>query len=76
VNGTRTALTGRVTAQHRFLLEHLLHHIEFLDDAIATCDREIATRTAAQADALARLDTIPAVAQRTAEVIVAELGRT
>jgi transposase len=51
-----------------------LRHIEFLDDAIATCDREIATRTAAQADAFARLDTIPGVAQRTAEVIVAELG--
>jgi transposase len=68
------ALTGRVTAHHRFLLDHLLRHIEFLDDAIATCDQEIATRTAAQADTLARLDTIPGVAQRTAEVIVAELG--
>src|SRR5262249_5285210 len=63
------ALTGRVTAHHRFLLDHLLRDIEFLDDAIATCDREIATRTAKQADALARLDTIPGVAQRTAEVI-------
>jgi transposase len=68
------ALTGRVTAHHRFLLHHLLRHIEFLDAAIATCDREIVTRTAAQADALTRLDTIPGVARRTAEVIVAELG--
>jgi transposase len=68
------ALTGRVTAHHRFLLDHLLRHIEFLDDAIATCDQEIATRTAAQADTLARLDTIPGVARRTAETIVAELG--
>src|SRR4029453_5059828 len=68
------ALTGRVTAHHRFLLDQLLRHIEFLDDAIAACDREIVTRTAAQADALTRLDTIPGVARRTAEVIVAELG--
>lgn len=68
------ALTGRVTAHHRFLLAHLLRPIEFLDAAITTCDREIATRTGAHADALARLDTIPGVAQRTAEVIVAELG--
>ena len=68
------ALTGRVTPHHRFLLDQLLRHIEFLEDAIAACDREIVTRTAAQADALTRLDTIPGVARRTAEVIVAELG--
>jgi transposase len=68
------ALTGRVSAHHRFMLAQLLHHVEFLDDAIATCDRHIATLTAADADALARLDTIPGVARRTAEVIAAELG--
>jgi transposase len=68
------ALTGRVTAHPRFLLEHLLRHIEFLDDAIATYDRHIETLTAADADALARLDTIPGIARRTAEVIIAELG--
>jgi transposase len=68
------ALTGRVTAHHRFLLAQLLRHIEFLDEAIATCDGRIATCTAAPADAVARLDTIPGVARRTAETIVAELG--
>jgi transposase len=56
------------------MLAQLFHHVEFLDDAIATCDRHIATLTAANADALARLDTIPGVARRTAEVIAAELG--
>jgi transposase len=68
------ALTGRVTAHHRFMLEHLLRHIEFLDDAIAAYDRRVETLTAADADALARLDSIPGIARRTAEVIVAELG--
>jgi transposase len=68
------ALTGRVTAHHRFMLEHLLRHIEFLDDTIAAYDRRVETLTAADADALARLDTIPGIARRTAEVIVAELG--
>src|SRR5262245_4847159 len=68
------ALTGRITAHHRFLLAQLLRHIEFLDEAIATCDGRIATCTAAEADAVARLDTIPGVARRTAETIVAELG--
>jgi transposase len=68
------ALTGRVTAHHRFMLAQLLRHIEFLDDAVATYDRHVETLTASQAEALARLDTIPGVARRTAEVIVAELG--
>jgi transposase len=68
------ALTGRVTAHDRFLLAQVLRHIEFLDEAIATCDGRIATCTAAEADAVARLDTIPGVARRTAETIVAELG--
>jgi transposase len=68
------ALTGRVTAHHRFMLENLLRHIEFLDEAIATSDRHIERLTAPQAAALARLDTIPGVARRTAEVIAAELG--
>jgi transposase len=68
------ALTGHITVQHRLLLDHLLRHIEFLDEAIAACDRQIATLTTPQAAALARLDTIPGVARRTAEVIVAALG--
>ena len=68
------ALTGRITAHHRFLLDQLLHHIECLDAAIATCDGRVAACTAADAAAVARLDTIPGVARRTAETIVAELG--
>jgi transposase len=68
------ALTGRVTAPHRLMLEHVLRHIEFLDDAIATSDRQVERLTTPQAAALARLDTISGVARRTAEVIAAELG--
>ena len=56
------------------MLAHLLRHIEFLDDTIATYDRHIEMLTAADAAVLARLDTIPGVARRTAEVIVAKLG--
>src|SRR5207247_1388734 len=45
------ALTGHVTAPHRFLLDHVLRHIEFLDDAIAACDRQIATLSCAMSGA-------------------------
>jgi len=68
------ALTGRVTAHHRFMLAQLLRHIEFLDETIATYDRRIAELTTASGEVLARLDAIPGVGRRTAEVLVAELG--
>lgn len=51
------ALTGRVTAHHRFMLAQLLEHIEFLDARIATCEQRIATLTAADAAAVARAAT-------------------
>src|SRR5262249_26774076 len=56
------------------MLDHLLRHIDLLDSTIAAYDRHIETLTAPHADHLARLDTIPGVARRTAEVIAAELG--
>jgi transposase len=70
------ALTGRVTAHHRFMLDHLLRHIEFLDSAITAYDRHVETLTAAHAAQLSRLDTIPGVARRTAEVIRPNSGAT
>jgi hypothetical protein len=49
------------------MLDHLLRRIEFLDSTIAAYDRHIETLAAPHADHLARLDTIPGVARRTAE---------
>jgi hypothetical protein len=62
---------------NRFMLENLLRHIEFLDDAIATFDRHVERLTAPQADALARLDTIPGVAVggRLTSMTLAGIGR-
>ena len=51
-----------------------LDHLDFLDGRIAQVSAEIATRTQPVATAVARLDTIPGVGQRTAEVLVAEVG--
>src|SRR5262249_61599727 len=67
----RRLCAGRVTAHHRFMLDHLLRHIAFLDDAIATYDRHIETLTAADADPPARPDTIPGVARPTAAATAA-----
>ena len=68
------ALSGRVGAHHRFLLAHQLAHLDYLDEVIGQVSEEIAARLCPFEDALARLDTIPGVGRRTAEVLVAEIG--
>ena len=70
----RQALEGRFAAHQRFLVAEQLAHLDALEAAIARVSDEIATRLRPLADALARLDTIPGVGRRTAEVIVAEIG--
>jgi transposase len=68
------ALSGRVGDHQRFLLAQQLSHIDFLEGQLAQLDAEVAERTRPFEDAVARLDTIPGVGQRTAEVLVAEIG--
>jgi len=68
------ALRGRVGEHQRFLLAQQLSHIDFLDGQLAQLDAEVAERTRPFEEAVARLDTIPGVGQRTAEVLAAEIG--
>jgi transposase len=68
------ALTGRVGAHQRFLLAQQLAHLDFLDEQIARLDAEVAERTRPFEDAVARLDTIPGVSRRVAEIVLAEVG--
>lgn len=68
------ALDGRFGADHAAQLRALLDHIDWLDAAIADLDERIAELTADHAEVIARLQTIPGVGRRTAEVIVTETG--
>lgn len=68
------ALRGRFTADHRFLLDQLLTHLDHLRDLIARCDTQIEAVGAPMAAAIARLQTIVGVGRRSAEVIVSEIG--
>lgn len=70
----REALAGRFRPHHAFLASQLLAHLDYLDEAITTVSTEIEARLGPFASPLARLDTIQGVAQRTAEVIIAEIG--
>jgi transposase len=68
------ALSGRVSDHHRLLLTTHLAHIDFLDEQIAQLSAELVERLRPVEAELARLDTIPGVDRRTAEVLIAEIG--
>jgi transposase len=68
------ALAGRVKAHHRFVLTELLCQIDSLDDTIARVDARIQEICGPFDEAVGLLDTIPGVARRTAEMLVAEIG--
>jgi transposase len=70
----RQALAGRFRPHHAFLVGQLLAHVDYLDEAITTVSEEIEARLAPFEAHLTRLDTVPGIARRTAEVIIAEIG--
>lgn len=68
------ALRGHFGPHQRFLLAHQLAQIDFLDETITRLDAEIKERVRPFEDAIHRLDTVPGVGRRTAEVMVAGVG--
>jgi transposase len=70
----RAALAGRFRSHHAFLVGQLLGHLDYIDEAIGTLSTELESRLAPFADQLTRLDSIPGINRRTAEVIIAEVG--
>lgn len=68
------ALQGRFGAHQRFLVAEQLAHSDYLEEAIGRLSAEIAERLRPFDALLVRLDALPGVARRTAEVLLAELG--
>lgn len=68
------ALTGRFTTHHAFLVQQVLAHVEYLDGAIARCDAQIEAHTRPLAGRIDQLCTIPGIARRSAEALLAEIG--
>src|SRR5258708_10628466 len=68
------ALAGQFGAHHRFLLAQQLAHLDFLDASLERVSTQIAERVGPFEAEVARLQSIPGVGQRTAEVLVAEIG--
>jgi transposase len=70
------ALTGRVRPHHRYLLQTLLQHADFLSMQITTLDAHIDEQLRPFAEALALLRTIPGLSRRAGECVLAEVGPT
>jgi transposase len=70
----REALEGRFAAEHSLIVSQILAHIDFLDEAIARLSAEIEQQIEPFARQRQLLMSIPGVRQRTAEVLIAELG--
>jgi transposase len=68
------ALQGYSTPHHSFLVTEYLSQIDYFDEAIARVSALIAQHLEAEQEAIALLDPIPGVSQRTAEILLAEIG--
>lgn len=75
----RRALEGRLTDVQRWVLSELLTHLEELDAGLARVVERITEEVATNADpfvpeAVKLLDSIPGIGERTAQIIIAEMG--
>jgi transposase len=70
----REAVAGRMTPHYAFLLQQQLSMIDALDAHIATLDARIEAALAPFAEAAALVQTMPGVAERASQAILAETG--
>src|SRR3989442_3060859 len=70
----REALVGRLTPHYAFLLQQHLSLVEALDAHLATLQARIETAMVPFADTAALVQTMPGVAARAAQAILAETG--
>jgi transposase len=70
----RAALAGRFRPHHAFMVSQHFGHLDYLDEAIDTLSGRIEEAMRPFAAELTRLDSIPGVGRRTAEVLLAEVG--
>lgn len=68
------ALKGYISAHQRMMLKTILTHIDFLSAQIDDLDKEVAHRVSSFQEDVDRLDSIPGIARRMAEQILAEVG--
>jgi transposase len=70
----RLALEGRFSGHHALMAGMHLRHIDELSALIDSIEEEVDRRLVPFAEAARRLQTIPGIGKRTAEVVIAEIG--
>jgi transposase len=70
----KRALKGLVGEHQRMILGSMLSHIETLDALIKTLDKEIESRLSDERTIIEALDEITGVGERSAQVIISEIG--
>jgi len=70
----KEALHGRFRPHHRFLLEEILKHLDYLDGAIERLSQEVLSRIVPFSALIELMDLIPGIDQRVAEGILSEIG--
>jgi transposase len=68
------ALRGYVNPHQRMMIKTILNHIDFLTEQIEMLDPEVAERVVSDQEDIERLDSIPGIATRMAQQILAEIG--
>lgn len=68
------SVPGRFNDFHATMVRQLLDHIDYLDVAVARLDTDVDALMVPFVDARDRLDTIPGIAKRCAEIVIAEIG--
>ncbi len=74
IGDLRLALEGRFDEHHALMLTMHLAHIDHLSTQIDEIDAEVEHRLVPFVDHARRLRTVPGIGQRTAEVVISEIG--
>jgi transposase len=74
IGDLRQAVPGRFNNHHARMVKELLAHIDYLQASVSRLDEQIDVMMIPFVPARDRLDTIPGIAKRTAEIIIAEIG--
>jgi transposase len=70
----RQALDGRVHPSHRFLIQRILAHIDFLEESLALVQKEIEQALSPFEEAMTLIQGIVGIHETAAAAIVAEIG--
>jgi len=68
------SVPGRFNDFHAVMARELLDHIDYLNLAICRLDGQVNVLMVPFVDARDRLDTVPGIAKRCAEIVIAEIG--